>query len=342
MKRKTFMWLLFLLAAGALLAPVQSALADDESDELQIEIKAPLEAADCDVTPQTITVLGLTIDVTGAHFESGDDGDSNDESEGHLSASSEQEEENEGEDEGDVEDDDVPATCADLVVGQTVEVKLAGDLTPLMATEVEQEDDSSEIEIQAPIQAVAPMLGTITLLGLPIDISTADVEGCDDEDDDSSNQGIDPNTLMVGQFVEVELDPNALPDLVAAQVEVKNYGNMVEVEIEDTLGNEVDDLDEDGQPIPSVTVDVSQSVRTTTAVPTSKGTVKMKKTKRTLRFQAQSNGRVVLHGLPTGKARLSATRQVGDSTSKGRASIAVAPNSTTSTVIRLKGSKSKR
>lgn len=351
MKRRSFTWLLSLLAAAALLAPAGRALADDESDEVRTEIKAPLEAAACDAVPQTITVLGLTIDVTGAHFESEDEGDADGESEAFSSASSEQEDEVEGEDDAEGEDemdddgeenDDVPATCADLLVGRTVEVKLASDLAPLVATEVEQEDDEDEIEIKGPIQAADPMLGTITVLGLSIDISTARVEGCDDEDDDYGNQGIDPATLMVGQFVEVELDPNALPDLVAAELEVKNYANTVEVEIEDALGNEVDDLDEDGQPMQTVTVEVTQTVRTATYVPTKKGKMKLKKSKQTLSFQAQDNGRVVLHGLPTGKARLNVTRELGDLTSRGRAAVTVAPNSVTTAVVRLKGAKRKR
>jgi len=345
MRRKIFTTLFSLLAAVVIVAPAGNARADDESDEVRIEIKAPLEAAACDVTPQTITVLGFTIDVTSARFETEDEGESGDDSESFSSASSGQDDENDGEDDGNDDgegNDDVPGTCADLLVGRTVEVKLAGDLPPLVATEVEQEDDDGEFEIKAPIQAVDTTLGTITLLGLPIDISTARVEGCDDEDDDSNNQGIDPNTLMVGQFVEVKLDPNALPDLVATKLEVKNYANTVEVEIEDSLGNEVDDLDEDGQPMPTVTVEVTQTVRTTSYVPSKKGSMKLKKSKQNLSFQAQDNGRVVLHGLPTGRARLNVTREVGGSSSKGRASVTVAPNSVTTAVVRLKGSKSKR
>jgi len=344
MNRKLFTLLLSVLAAGAILAPAGGALADDESDEVSIEIKAPLDAVSCDTTPQTITVLGLTIDVTAAHFESGDENDSDDDSESASSASgSDDQAEDEGDDEGEDdgedegENDDVPATCADLLVGRTVEVKLASDVAPLAATEVGQEDedeDEAEAEIKAPIQAIDPALGTITVLGLVIDISGTQVEGCDDEDDDDGNQGIDPATLMVGQIVEVELDRNALPALVARELEVKNFTNTVEIDVEDALGNDVDDVDEDGQPIPTVTVDVTQSVRA--AASSGKGS---KGSNQTLHFRAQSSGRVMLHGLATGRARVNVTREAAGSTSSGRGAITIAPNATTSTTIRLKGSK---
>ncbi len=344
--RRIFTMLVSILAAGAILAPAGRALADDESDEVNIEIKAPLDAVSCNTTPQTITVLGLTIDVTAAHFESGDENDSDDDSESASSASGsdvqggddgEDEGDDDGDDDGDDEgeNDDIPATCADLVVGRTVEVKLASDVAPLLATEVGQEDeDEDDAEIKAPLQAVDPALGTITVLGLVIDISGTQVEGCDDEDDDDGNQGIDPATLMVGQFVEVELDRNALPGLVARELEVKNFTNTVEIDVEDNLGNDVDDLDDHGQPIPTVTVDVTQSVRA--AASSGKGA---KGSNRTLHFRAQSNGRVRLHGLATGRARVTVMREAAGATSSGRGAITIAPNATTSTTIRLKGSK---
>jgi len=341
MNRKFFTLLLSVVAAGAFLVPAGRALSDDESDEVQIEIKAPLDAVSCDTTPQTITVLGLPIDVTAAHFESGDENDSDDDSESVSSASgSEDQGEDEGEDDGDDEgeNDAVPATCADLLVGGTVEVKLASDVAPLVATEIEQEDDEGEIEIEARIQAVDPTLQTITLLGLTIDTSTAQMEGSDDEDDDSNNQGIDPTTLLVGQFVEVELDPNALPALVALEIEVKNFMNTVEIEVEDASGNDVDDVDDDGQPLPTVTIDVTQSVRSAASSASSRGS---RGGSRTLHFRAQSNGRVMLHGLPTGRARVSVTRSVDGSTSSGRGLVTVVPNSVTSTTVQLRGSKSK-
>ncbi len=340
MTRRIFTMLVSILAAGAILVPAGRALADEESDEVSIEIEAPLDAVSCGTTPQTITVLCLTIDVTAAHFESGDENDSDDDSESASSASGSDdqgEDDDEGEDDGDDEgeNEEVPATCADLLVGRIVEVKLASDVAPLLAIEVEQEDeDDDDARIKGPIQAIDPALGTITVLGLVIDISVAPVEGCDDEDDDDGNQGIDPATLMVGQFVEVELDRNALPALVARELEVKNFTNTVEIDVEDNLGNDVDDLDDHGQPIPTVTVDVTQSVRA--AASSGKGS---KGSTRTLHFRAQSNGRVRFHGLATGRARVNVTREAAGATSSGRGAITIAPNATTSTTIRLKGSK---
>ena len=340
MNRNLFTLLLSVVAAGAFLAPAGRALADDESDEVQIEIKAPLDAVACDVAPQTITVLGLTIDVTNAVFDDGSEGESDDDASDVSSASSASGSDDEGDDDGeDVDDDDsedgvgAPATCADLLVGRSVEVKLSSDVAPLVATEVEGKNED-EIEIQAPIQALDTTLGTITLLGLPIDISSVRVEGCDDEDDEDGNQGIDPTTLLVGQFVEVELDPNALPALVARELEVKNFSNTVEIDVEDASGNDIDDVDDDGQPMPTVSIDVTQSVRP--AASSGKGS---KGSTRTLHFRARSNGRTVLHGLPTGRARVSVSRSASTSTSSGRGSVTIAPNSTSSTTIRLKGSK---
>lgn len=353
MNRKILTCLLSFLAAGLLVAPAQRALADDDSDEMQIEIQAPLDAAACEAVPPTITVLGFTIDVTDARFEAGEGDGSENEGESESSAFEASSADDEGEDQsddGEGSGDDTPATCADLLVGSPVEVKLASDAAPLAAVQVEQEDgDEDGLKIKAPIQAVDPALGTITLLGVPVDITTARVEGSDDEDDDVNNQGIDPTTLMAGQFVEVTLDRNVLPDLVAVHLEVKNFTNSVEVEIEDSLGNEVDDVDDDGQPLSTVTVSVTQSVRLTSLQPAAKGSKgskkkgqKLSKSKRTLQFQAQGNGRVVLHGLAAGKASVSVTRESDGSTAKGRGSVKIAPNSTTTTVIRLKGKKLKR
>ncbi len=315
MNRKLFTLLLSILAAGVFFAPTGRALADDESDEMQVEIKGPLDAAACDLVPQTITVFGLSIDVTNAQFDIGS-----------------------GEESSEDAPIAVPATCADLVVGRTVQVQLTGDVPPLIATEVGQEnnecDDEDEIQIKAPIQAVDPMLLTITLLGLPIDISSARMEGSDDED--QASLPIDPATLMVGQFVEVKLDPGALPALVATELEVKNFTNECDVDVEDAAGVEIDDVDANGLPVPTVTVSVVETV--TTLGPALPGK-SAKRSSRTLRFQAKSNGHVTLHGLPTGQARVSVTRSVGGAASSGRGSFAIAPNTAASTTIRLKGSK---
>lgn len=340
MNRKLFTLLLSILAAGVFFAPTGRALADDESDEMQVEIKAPLDAVTCDVTPQTITVLGLTVDVTNAIFDNGSEGESGDDSSDTSSASIASGSDDQGGDDGEDDGGDgggAPATCADLLVGRTVEAKLAGDVAPLVATEVGQEGGAcreDEVEIKAPIQAVDPTLLTITLLGLPIDISSARMEGSDDED--QASLPIDPATLMVGQFVEVKLDPGALPALVATELEVKNFTNECDVDVEDAAGVEIDDVDANGLPVPTVTVSVVETV--TTLGPALPGK-SAKRSSRTLRFQAKSNGHVTLHGLPTGQARVSVTRSVGGAASSGRGSFAIAPNTAASTTIRLKGSK---
>src|SRR6266850_2220624 len=83
----------------ALLAmPAARAVADDEADEIEIKVQARLEAVDCAATPPTITVLGLTIDISKAGINSSDD----------LVTGT--------------------LTCADLAVGQIVEVKLVSDV----------------------------------------------------------------------------------------------------------------------------------------------------------------------------------------------------------------------
>jgi hypothetical protein len=191
----------------ALLAfAVQLAGADSGGDESEIEIKAPLEAVNCTAVPPTITVLGLTIDISQASIGQGD-----------------------GEDET---SSGTVLTCDALVVGQVVEVELASDLANtttglLTALKVDAEGEECEdddcVDIQAPIQAADPVGQTITLLGLTIDISQAEIDGDDDEE---AGQGLDPTQLIVGQFVEVKLASNQSP-LTATEIEIKNFGTGV-------------------------------------------------------------------------------------------------------------------
>src|SRR5262250_3200243 len=79
--------------------PAQRAGADDETENVRIKLEAPLDALNCAGTPPVINVLGLMIDISHAQVEV------------------------HGEDVED-ESEDAPITCADLMVGQTVEVKL--------------------------------------------------------------------------------------------------------------------------------------------------------------------------------------------------------------------------
>src|SRR5689334_7605883 len=107
MKRFTLGVLLSaLLLALAAWAP-QRAAADDETGDTEIKIQAPLDAVDC--TANTISVLGLTIDISTAAIGdgNGDQGDQGDN--------------NQGDDQGDDNsgDDGNGGTggCASLVAG---------------------------------------------------------------------------------------------------------------------------------------------------------------------------------------------------------------------------------
>src|SRR5205814_3127055 len=63
-----FMLPLVLLALAFVMAPASRVAAHEEGNSV-ITLRAPLDAADCTATPPTITVLGLTIDVSTARSE---------------------------------------------------------------------------------------------------------------------------------------------------------------------------------------------------------------------------------------------------------------------------------
>jgi hypothetical protein len=308
-----------LLALVALLAPL--AIADDETEKVKIEIEAPLEAVDCAAIPPTITVLGLTIDIGSAKIEGeGDDYD-------HARHS-----------------DHNDGTCADLIPGQGVEVKLASDMPDpitglLVAVEVKVEDDECEgdddhdsVKVEAPLQAIDTISNTVTVLGLVIDISQAELEGDDDDedkyedkhhlarhsdnddDDDCDEPPLDITQLIVGQFVEIKL-VSAQPPLLATKLEVKNFDNEVEVEVEDQ-----DDADDD---------DIEIDVAVTTLVKANKKAVK-----KVLTFHTVGNGSVKLNGLPTGKAKIVATR-ISDGR-VGKSAVKVKKNDSKRVRVRLK------
>ena len=69
MKRMTLVILSALILALAAW-PARPAAADGETADTEIKIHAPLTATNCSATPPTITVLGLTIVVTNASFDS--------------------------------------------------------------------------------------------------------------------------------------------------------------------------------------------------------------------------------------------------------------------------------
>ncbi|HKA34312.1 MAG TPA: DUF5666 domain-containing protein [Candidatus Binatia bacterium] len=289
----------------ALLAfAVQLAGADSGGDESEIEIKAPLDAINCAGVPPTITVLGLTIDVSQVKGEDG-----------------------------------AVFNCASLLVGEVVEVELASDVPNattglLTAVQIESEGECQGdgcVEIEAPIQSADPIGHTITILGLVIDISQAEIGGDDDEQGDDDSQGDEPSApiqLIAGQFVEVKLASN-VPPLVATEIEVKNSGTGIEVEVVDQNGDEIDDDDDDVQVVVTVT-------------PTQSAAVKSKATKggkKTLTFTAQSKGHTVLSGLPAGRAKLLITRIHGGHKSSAKSSTVVQPLQTTHVVARLKQAK---
>ena len=288
---------LALLGAGASLAS-----AGDEGKDVVVRIKAPLDASACTAAPPTITVLGLNIDTTTAKFEiDGED----DDHEGASGANS--------------------GTCSELTTGSAVEVKLVDDVEPLVATAVGQEgEDNDGASVQAPLQGVG--LGTITLLGLTVDASAATLEGDDDDCEDGGGQPIDLTQLMVGQFVDVHLDASKLPVLVATRLEVKNFANQIEVEVDDENGDQVAD-DND-------TVSVDAAVTVAFRTPARKGHP-ARMVRKTVHMTKTTNGRFVLGGLPKGVVTIKLTREVGGVKTAARRAVRVKPNTTRTVKMRL-------
>jgi len=280
--------------------PALVALALEVRNDFAVKVRAPLDAVDCAATPPTITVLGLTIDVSTATFEGCEGGD-------HLVASANEEGgdgqggdeggDDQGDDHGDGHDgggSHGAGGCAALVVGQMVQVTLAGDGTPLVATKVSQGEGDGGV-IKAPVQAVDAGGGTITVVGLVIDASTAttgrhgDVDDGDEDDDGTPPTPLDLTQLAPGQFAEVHLDATKLPALVATDVEVATAGGGLEVEVDDPSGHELDD------PSAAFTVNVSAKTRV-------RGS--HRSAVQTLSFKASTHGSFVLSGLPAGSAKI--------------------------------------
>lgn len=147
--------LAFLLAASGLEA--RQGGNDDGSGEARgtdrffTELKAPLQAVDCAATPPTITVLGLTIDISNAEVRNEISG---------------------------------MTGCGSLTVGQTVEIEFGSDQAPLKALEVKVDPDKQgKLEIQGPLQMVDPSGQTVQVLGLVIDASGAELDNFTSLDD---------------------------------------------------------------------------------------------------------------------------------------------------------------
>ena len=324
MKRMTFRWILGALFLALVASPAQRAAADDETDQVEIKVRAPLDATNCVSTPPTVSLLGLTIDVGTASFDANSDCEN-------------------CEDDEKSEDGPAPVTvtCADLTVGQVVEVKLASDaLDPvtglLVATEVDVgsgdgdgEDASIDVaKIEAPLQSVDPNVPSVTVLGLVVDVSHATLEGADDEGTDGGRQPVDASQLIVGQIVELKLVSNQAP-LAASALEVNNFGNQIDVELDDQNGNEVDDGS-----VEDVQIEVDETVVVQAAAGTMQASkhVKTKHVKKKVLLHTTSSGSFTLTGLPTGKAKITVTR----GTTSGRKRVVVKANATQQVKIRLR------
>lgn len=345
MKRNALISLVSISALVIAAFSARPVAADDETHDVEIKIVAPLDAADCSASPPTISVLGLTIDVSAATIEAqssatpvptpttpptpGDDGTHHGSrpvpSPGQpgcyyycpptpLAAQPNS------------------AGCSALTVGQAVEVKLGSDALPLVATDVKQDTSSpSEDEVQAPLQGADATAQTITVLGLTIDVSGAGVDGSDD--DGSSSTPIDLTQLTQGQFVDVKLASSTAP-LTATQLEVKNFTNQIAVEMDDANGNALDDVDAAGNPVDDITADVSELVVVQNP-PAANGTSTGRRLKR-IRLHAGTNGTLALTGLPTGTAVIRVTRTSNGVTTIGRRGVIVRGNTTRSVRIRLR------
>jgi uncharacterized protein DUF5666 len=343
MKRTWIALIMAVATVAALTWPARRSVADDETTDTEIQIQAPLEAADCSATPPTITVLGLSIDISTASFgnsaddpgtsptpQAGDDGGGG----RHGGATGSQPP-------GcyyycttptpAIAAPAAPAGCAALVVGQTVEVKLTSDAVPLAAAAVKQNGNDT-VKIEAPLQAFDATAQTVTLLGLTIDASGAAAEGADDDSSDGNSQPIDLSQLMVGQFVEVKLASSTAP-LAATELQVKNFSNQIEVEVHDPSGQEIEDVDDEGNPVDDVDVEVVEVIGVQGTIPSPTGTGRVKKT---LHFHTGSHGSFTLSGLATGRARVFVTRVHGGATSIGRRSVPVHANVSRSIRIRLR------
>jgi len=309
-KRFAFRLSLTLLLVAFLIVPAQRAAADDESDDLEVKVQSVIEAVDCEAMPQTLSVLGLTIDINNAII--GSDGD---------------------------DENGVVVTCADLMVGQAVEVALTSDLPDastglLVATEVEIESgecddsDGGGIEISAPIQAIDLSVPSVTVLGIVVDISQANLDGEDDEASECENRPVDLSQLVIGQYVELKLITSQ-PPLVASALEVKNFNNEIYVKVIDEDGDEVDDGDDN-----NVSVDVV--ITTKVKAPAATAAVGAKRIKKVVSLHKTSNGSFTLSGLPTGRAKIFVTRGGSGQISTAKRTIRIKGNRTKNIRMRLK------
>ena len=255
----------------------------------EIKVQAPIDVDGIDCTIGTVKLLGLTIDISTAKFE----GDR----------------EHEGKDLDKVNCEDL--TCTDLKVGQVVKVELVSDIPDpttgfFKATEIEREDcDDDEVKIAAPLTSIDAGAGTVIVLGLTIDISTAIIT-------DDNDKPITAVELIAGQYAEIDLDSTKLPLLSATRLEAQDPISQVQVKL----------LDKKGKPL--------------TAVGDVKADVTIKGVKKSLRISAAGNGTFQLASLPAGKAKIVVTHVLDGKTSKASASVKVKTRQTQQVNLRLK------
>jgi hypothetical protein len=60
--------MLTVISLTFMVCPSRRSAADDETQDLAIEVIAPLDGKSCDTAPPSITVLGLTIDISAAEI----------------------------------------------------------------------------------------------------------------------------------------------------------------------------------------------------------------------------------------------------------------------------------
>ena len=288
---------------------------------VQVKLMAPIDSTNCGATPPTISVLGLTIDISHASLgnrwsrfggdDDGDDEDGNDQGD------------HDGDDDGDHHDGDhdgdgtsAPLTCADLVAGQIVNMKLAADTpdpvsTLLTATGVEVLGGGCgghvpPVAISAPLQGIDTVAPSVTVLGLVIGIGQAVLV-------DSNGQPVTASALVAGQFADLMLTSNQAP-LAAAAVQVQPPVSVLKVVVVDEKGAPVNDGSAN-----SVRADVTIRVG-----------------KQVMRFHATSNGSFSLAGLPKGQAKIVVIRVNNGQTSRASGAVKVKAKGTQSVRVRLK------
>jgi hypothetical protein len=331
------------------------ALADDDDDDhAEIKITAPLEAVDC--AGGSIVVLGLSIDIHNATLRGDDCDDDDDDDEGE----DEHDDDLMNNDDDDDDDDqgDCRLACEDLVAGQAVEVRMASDIPPLVATEVRVESgddddddedllngsDEEEVEIEAPIQAIDEVGRTIRVLGLTVNVGGAEIEGEDDceHDDDDEDDDLATGSLLddddcevqagfedliVGQFVEVEL-ASSLPPFSATEVEIEDFSNQVEVDVEAPDGEDLEEI------VASSLSDFTISIKTRVKIQKRSGG---RTVTRVLRLQAPVEGsHFMLSGLPPGPAKIEIEGLGGTGLLKGKTKVRIRNDETVAALVRLK------